>query len=374
MMAESVGIITYHAAFNYGSMLQAYALQQVILGLNCRCEIINFRTARQKEFYRPSFLRGRWLGKVKRIVLYFPYLHQLLRKQRLFNEFLSNELILSEKEYATLQDLKQVDFSYDCYLSGSDQIWNTSCFDFDWAYYLPFVKDGKRVAYAPSMGPFPEREVVGSNNKKIKALLSLYDRISVREAGTVQRISEIVGNVYPVMLDPTLLLSAEKWNEVAGEKPLIEEPYIFLYTPWYEECVFEAAKRLSQQLRLKIVVTQIYEGNANKWLYNKDFIPYLASGPKEFLNLCKYAACVIGSSFHIVVFSIVLRTPFFAINGMSDSRVSNLLRITGLESRSVVPEELSMHISLDVDFNAAHCLLEVERQQSISWLRDSLNV
>ena len=28
---KKVGIITFHAAYNYGSMLQAYALQQVIM-------------------------------------------------------------------------------------------------------------------------------------------------------------------------------------------------------------------------------------------------------------------------------------------------------------------------------------------------------
>lgn len=47
---EKVGIITFHAAHNYGSMLQAYALQQVILNMGYQCEIINFRTERQKTF------------------------------------------------------------------------------------------------------------------------------------------------------------------------------------------------------------------------------------------------------------------------------------------------------------------------------------
>lgn len=43
-MNKKVGIITYHAAHNYGSMLQAYALQQTILRMGFDCEIINFRT------------------------------------------------------------------------------------------------------------------------------------------------------------------------------------------------------------------------------------------------------------------------------------------------------------------------------------------
>lgn len=40
--------ITFHAAHNYGSMLQAYALQQIILRLGHSNEIINLRTERTK--------------------------------------------------------------------------------------------------------------------------------------------------------------------------------------------------------------------------------------------------------------------------------------------------------------------------------------
>ena len=65
-----------------------------------------------------------------------------------FEDFLQKELVLSEKEYSTLQELEKANFSYDYYISGSDQIWNDICIDFDWAYFLPFVKSGSRIAYA----------------------------------------------------------------------------------------------------------------------------------------------------------------------------------------------------------------------------------
>lgn len=47
-----VGILTFHASHNYGSMLQAYALQQTVLKLGHECEIINLRTAVQKSMYK----------------------------------------------------------------------------------------------------------------------------------------------------------------------------------------------------------------------------------------------------------------------------------------------------------------------------------
>ena len=51
---KKVGIITFHAAYNYGSMLQAYALQQVILSMGYDCEIINFRVLPKSGNISPS--------------------------------------------------------------------------------------------------------------------------------------------------------------------------------------------------------------------------------------------------------------------------------------------------------------------------------
>lgn len=53
MTHTKIGIITFHASHNYGSMLQAYALQQTVLGMGLDCEIINFRTNIQTEHFKP---------------------------------------------------------------------------------------------------------------------------------------------------------------------------------------------------------------------------------------------------------------------------------------------------------------------------------
>lgn len=150
---KKVGIITFHAAHNYGSMLQAYALQQVVLSMGYDCEIINFRSIVQKEQYKPIFMVGTLYGKCVRFIIQATYALGILKKHRLFERFLKEELILSKKEYTTLKDLESENFNYDYYISGSDQIWNTYTIDFNYAYFLPFVKSGKRIAYAPSMGP-----------------------------------------------------------------------------------------------------------------------------------------------------------------------------------------------------------------------------
>ena len=48
MPTRSVALITYHAAHNNGSFLQAYATQRKIQQLGYDCDIINFSTPRQQ--------------------------------------------------------------------------------------------------------------------------------------------------------------------------------------------------------------------------------------------------------------------------------------------------------------------------------------
>lgn len=44
-----IGILTYHAAYNYGSVLQAFATQEIIKQLGYKAEIINYRMDEQKN-------------------------------------------------------------------------------------------------------------------------------------------------------------------------------------------------------------------------------------------------------------------------------------------------------------------------------------
>lgn len=368
---KKVGIITFHASHNYGSMLQAYALQQVILDMGYQCEIINFRTERQKNIYKPTYLRGPFVRKIVVTLLYLPYLRSLHKKEQCFESFLKEHLLATKEKYDTLEDIEQADLDFDYYISGSDQIWNTACYDFDWAFFLPFAKKAKRIAYAPSMGPIPFAQVSSEFDSYIKDALVQYDHICVREAGTASRIHKILGIECRVNLDPTLLLCAEKWNRLIGNTPLIDEPYLFLYTPFYSEEVFQLAKKWAADLKIKIVVSQAYGLVDRKWLYNKSFRPYFVAGPKEFLNLCRYATGIIGSSFHLVAFAIILHKPFWAVDGLKDSRVKNLLHLVGLESRSL-DSRGNPEVSPDIDFDLVQEKLELKRRESIQWLRNSL--
>lgn len=364
---KSVGIITYHGSHNYGSMLQAYALQQTVLKLGYKCEIINFRTERQKRFYRPFFCSTERRRLLKALI--FPVLaYGDMRKYRRFEKFLCEKLILSEKEYATGSELKNAAPTYDAYVSGSDQIWNTYCFDFDSVYFLDFVKNGRKIAYAPSMGPKPLEEVSSEYYSMIRDNVRGYDAVSVREALAASLVKEISGIEAEVTLDPTLLIPEDEWRIVAGEKPLVDNPYLLLYTPWYNEHLYEAAARLAEKLDLDVVCT-IHDSYL-KWRKNRRFHFRLATGPVEFLNLVMNSRYVVSGSFHAVVFSIIFRKPFYTLNGKADSRVAPLLAQTHLEHFAEFPDEIITDNQSKL--SSANKLLQPLIDQSITYLKNSL--
>lgn len=367
-MKKKVGIITFHASHNYGSMLQAYALQKKVERMGFYCEIINFRTVRQKEFYKPIWKHGSFYNRIKRFVLLLLYIKQIYKKYNLFERFLKEELQLSAKEYCTLDELYKENFNYDYFISGSDQIWNTLILDFDWAYFLPFVKDAKKIAYAPSMGPSPEL-TMPENLYKIKSLLKMYDAVSVREQRTSLYFSDNFGMKYPVVIDPTLLLKPKDWEDLADSTPLIYGDYCFCYSPWMNEKVLELAFTWANKNNIKVVVSKpfTYLSTMIKW---RKSCMYISVGPKEFLNLCKYAKMVCCDSFHAVVFSIYFKTPFLTYNGMDDARISNLLSLTGLTNRSV--NHSSDIEDNGIDFDLALNKISSMRSISDDWLRTAL--
>ena len=363
---KKVGIITFHASHNYGSMLQAYALQKTVEALGYNCEIINFRTKIQKKMYRPLRSETRLLSLVKTFL--FPKLAlDDLRKYRLFEKFLYKSLNITKSEYNDSQQLRKAGFDYDAYISGSDQIWNTSCWDYDSAYFLDFVTDTIKIAYSPSMGPRPEGAIGVNNAPIIKKFLSDYHALSVREEGTADRVECITGKRPLVCLDPTLLLNKDDWYSMTDNVSYIQGDYILLYTPIYDSSLYNTAIELAKKYNLIVVVT--LPASYSHYRNNKHVKFYTAVGPKEFLTLIKFSRFVVCKSFHAVVFSIIFSRPFYAVNGMNDSRVANLLKRTGLEKSAEYLENLDFENGI---LTKALVLLKPDKDTSIKFLQDAL--
>lgn len=306
--------------------------------------------------------KGNIILSFKRIVFSPIEVCKLYRKWYLFNTFLHRYLHLS-KEFTSLNDLKGHNFDIDLLITGSDQIWNTDAFDFSEAYFGKFVSDEtNKIAYAPSMGPEPENQ----NVSYLKKMLQGYSAVSVREERTKQFLvsNHIFSNV-DVVLDPTMLLDGSDYDSLYDKKPLINEDYIFYYTPGGARHEFlEIADKLGEKFNLPVIVENSYTpGDLKKYHHIKS---YSAVGPSEFLNLVKNAKIVCGASFHLIVFAIIFKKKFFCINGDVDSRLNHLMKITGNQDRIISTKS-------PINFFKTESHFQDFRKYSENFLVDSIN-
>ena len=369
-MLKNIGILTFHASHNYGSMLQAYALQTYLERQGCVVTIINFRGLAQKTMYgRPGKLLSK---KVLKNLVTNPHLFlQNVGKWKKFEKFMNERFHLSRK-LERLDEIEHVvnkELDLEGIITGGDQIWNMSCIDFSIAYYLPFkTPHTRRIAYAPSLGDenswFPVYY-----DSILKALVSDFDFPSVRETNASLYLSEITGRTIPSVPDPTLLLDKIDYLLLAGEKPLIKGKYLFFYSPFSNNDVSNFVSFYAKKRGVRVV-----SSNKRNNRHEKDFFAYNNAGPIEFLNILVNAEMVLGDSLHLAIFSILFHKPFFIISSRPQNRIKDLLELYKLSSRYIILEngtELDDEMQIDWDFTDRN--INRERQKGNYFISHSLN-
>lgn len=325
-----VATITFHAAHNFGSMLQAYALQTFVeeLAPDISYEILNYRSQMQKSTYAVVKKVNNIKGLVKNL-LRLPYQKQLKTKFRKFEEFLYNDLHITSEEINETCEVPQRWFEYDCYISGSDQIWNVRAKDFADINFLDFV-NRKRISYAASFGPLAI-DWNRYDRDKYSKLLEKFDTISVRETGSADNVRILTGQESEVHVDPTLLLDVNEWRKLQSDANYNDGKYILLYCLEPTKQQLKIAKAISKKLGLPIV--SLKPANKNDIVNN--FVKKYDAGPKDFLAYIDHAALVLTSSFHGTAFSLIYHKAFYSLNGMKDNRISSLLTKTKMTDHSI---------------------------------------
>ena len=375
---KAVGIITCFAD-NYGACLQAYALQESIEKIGYSCYIINYVEPACNPSRKTLKLLPR-IGKsnavrIIRSKIDYGYRKSFLetgKRAVLFNRFRKKYLHLTRKEYDKYLKLKNDPPKFDAYVCGSDQIWNPLIFGIDKAFFLDFVPIGKpRIAYAPSIGlpEYPEDMAESFRN-----LVSKLNFISCREDVGAKIIEEICNMECRVVLDPTLLISQNEWNQLLLHKTP-KEKYIFCY-------VFSEFDHIQNYVKLiqKLTGLKVYYLPVSKIKYDSEnFICVYDAGPKEFLDWVNGAEFVITDSFHCLVFSIQFKKDFFVLLRNKEgeelnmnSRMYSLLDMLGLRNRLVIDYAPSVFPNSPIDYGAVETRLDRLRNDSISYLKESL--
>lgn len=340
MKKKKIGIITFHASYNCGSMLQAYALQKIIQRrYGALCEIINFSNPEQQRMYSVLF-KPRTVKEVLRNILNFLFYFKIKRSYRDYKKFSDTNLQLSGKKINSLKELEEAALQYDVYITGSDQVWNINAQDFDDAYFLPFVKSGTKVAYAVSLGAADPNRSADKN--KYAEYLNKFDGISVRERNAEKWLRKLTDKDIKICLDPTLLFPVNEWDEITGEREA-EGKYIFWYTMIYKKEICKIVTEAGKKYGMPVYVIDAKEWS-RRALYLHGIKLARNGGPASFLSLVKNAEIVFTSSFHGAIFCNVFKKNFWYINIHSrdtgDDRASYLLSQLGMSERYVSVKEL----------------------------------
>lgn len=283
-----------------------------------------------------------------------------------FEKFLSQELNCSQELHTTEEVAKYLaEGSFEAIVVGSDQIWNVDCWDFDPSYILDFNLEFRRIAYAPSLGAHPE-QMSTNQTELLKKCWRRFDYLSTREQRGAEYVEHLTGKKCAVVLDPTLLLDKTEYSSLDKEKPIVEEPYLFYYTPREERGTFKFALKYAEQNNMKIVVTQSYPE------YRGDNIIYkLDCGPIDFINMVRFSTINVGNSFHLLAFSLIFRKEFIMLSNEQDSRMVNILKPLKLKERLLSPHIKDIPKLSSVDYSKVFPLIERLKLSSLNYLNDS---
>ena len=357
-----IGIYTIHATTNFGALLQAYATARFLNENGQQAEIVNLVTSVNEANLHYQYP---WTG-LKNILynIYAIINPNIRRKIESYQSF--RKLLPLSKRYYTTDEIKNNPPQYDIHLVGSDQVWNTEnglqARPFFFLSFLP--PKARRISYASSFGNI---EAAKKYKKEIIPYLSHFDYRSVREQDAARFLTNECNLPTTCVLDPTFLLSAQQWSEIAGLSPLVKDKYILYYGFDRNQLCRDALKFLHTTLHLPLVGISV--SLHSPYTFDKF---YQAAGPAEFLNLIKNAAYVITSSFHGMALSINFRKDFIVLkHGTRMSRIESLLHEFSLENRLADSMKKIQDIvtnNLRIDYEVANPQIAAATNKSKEWL------
>lgn len=338
-----IGLLTLMHGYNYGGILQCYALKRALEKGNHVVEVIDFHPRPTwRKIRRIGGLCGSWGDKhIVNSLSSWKYGRQI---HNVFQSFRQGHLNLSPPCNSEKQ-LREVMNRYDAMVVGSDQVWNL-----DWnipEYFFDFANDykGRIFSYAACFG---HRNQSGDALTTAGEQLQRFDEISVRNSMSQQIVKEISGRDSSIVADPTLLIN---FDDMAEQPRIPHKEYILLYALSKERYLSAVPhlKNIAEQRGLPIVAIQ------SEVLQNWDMsaTDYCIKNPSvnEWLGLFKNAAFAFTDSFHGTLFSIKNRVPFlnYIGNAMSSERVAYAASRYGLSAGYHTPEDYRSDTVYDFD-------------------------
>lgn len=383
-MENKIGIITlYHENYNFGGLLQAYALPKALMDyFGIHAEQIDYVPTKRKRPKQRRQANGLWENVYQLVyrwgIVFFAFVNKrnLSRRKSMFDRFI-DEIPHSGRAY-DFDALITDPGAYDILICGGDQIWNDYGEDRNLRIFsLQFSSCTKKIAYAPSMAILEHSDAYDTIMRRgFEAM----DAISVREKRSKACLAPLTSKQIQIVVDPVLLLTENDWDSFAATRKKGGN-YILCYLLGDSIGYRKAAEKFAGTMQLPILTFPHISCNVVRKcdLFFGDIRDF-SSGPREFAGLIRDAEFVVTDSFHACVFSMMFQTPFAVFerheaDGREDmnSRIYDFLEEYHLERQLVTEDDLlKMDRIPEVDYVYAHAHWKQRREASLEYLKHAL--
>ena len=365
MRSCDTGILTFWNVPNYGTFIQAYALQKTIQKLQSTEDVRQIAYLNKKHYN-----------------FYYSPIPKLSRKSPLFWRNLMGNLIgCSEQkrrekafcaDYATIPHTdamnaeKLRDTTFGTVVLGSDIVWDYSIdvFGPDPFLFGVGLKAENVMSYAASFGTVkPGQDVPDFVSQGLRRLNS----ISVRDENSADMVERICGTRPQVVLDPVWLWDFETDDNV--QVPQLQN-YIAVYGQDFTKEFIDNLVAFAKKEGKTLVCLDCNDDHYD-WcdvvIKQRDLTPY------KWLGYFKQADYIATSTFHGLTFGLVFKkriafckTPFIL------AKISAFLKKIGIYDLFQDERAVEAMLGYDWDYSVINAYVDQEREKSIEFLRNAL--
>lgn len=358
-MMKSITVTT-HRAFNYGAVLQSYALQTAQKQLGVENFLLDYESSEWVFEKFPAKLNRSFIITLVCNICSCFYYKKVVRRLERFQSFICNYINVTDV-YKTEEDVVSNPPSADFYLTGSDQVFTVRG-EQTQRRFLQFGSENiPRFSYAASLG---EYDWDTEEENYVQTLLQSFNHISVREQYAAESLSTLKINS-TVNIDPVFLLDRNDWAELAVT-PDFEGEYILCYALLSNSNMQTVLDKLKKKYKLPVICIQtncVKRLNVDRYVFD--------AGPREFLGLLKNASIVVTTSFHGTAFASIFNKPFYTlVKSYKPKRITDLMDLFHLSDRVIWDTDCIGDVTDTIDFSYTNSQIKKEQNRSIKYLKD----
>lgn len=367
-----VCILSMQDVQNYGSLLQALSLKQMLEEIGHSVCFISIKPNEEENELVPATdnfvedMEGKgYLARLRKIDRYL--INRIRNKKRTQEQF--KLLDQFRNEYLPSND----NDTYEYCVIGSDEVFNCML-NSKWGFTSQLfgnVKQARHViTYAASCGsttidtvPIQIKNIIYNSFLNISAF-------SARDDNTIKFIASLTNNSISKNVDPVIVADFD--NYIDGTKLPDDFPkrYCIVYSypnRFHDQDEITEIKKFAKEHCL----TLISLGGYQMWIDK----PYALS-PFQLLKAFKNADFVITDTFHGTIFSAKYAKKFaVAVRKSNSNKLTDLINTLGIENHRVYKvssESLNKVAQVENDFEHIWQIEQKERDRSLSYLKENI--